>query len=448
MARAPAVCTFALALAAMSAGGRLDAQTMLGRSVFTDSQDPQAHEPLDPVERARFDLGHAVLNTQWVPAGTAGAARRDGLGPFFNAESCDECHNEGARGRGPRRDGVVPLSIVVKLTSLRTSPSGAPLGDPVYGRVLNTNALRGLTPEGNVTVHYEAVKGRYPDGESYELRSPRYELADLRYGPLDAQTIVQPRIAPQLFGLGLLEAVPRSAIVDASSRGRSAGSVAWARYRGVLQPGRFDWQDTAVTVRDQTEQAFAREMGLTSQDQRHDDCTRIEKDCRAQPNGGFPEVSPQLLAALVFFESELAVPLSPRRAGTSAVADRSLFETVGCADCHQPRLPVVLHDRTGPARNGSVAPYTDLRLHDLGPGLADALASGEKVPTRWRTAPLWGLGYRLALERFPTFLHDGRARTIEEAILWHDGEARAARQRFEELPRAQRQALIAWLETL
>lgn len=186
-------------------------------------------------------------------------------------------------------------------------------------------------------------------------------------------------------------------------------------------------------------------MGLTTEDLSHDDCTRVETDCIAQPNGGSPEVSAELLDAVVFFESELAVPVSPRHAGRP---EATLFQRIGCADCHRPQLPVVLLDRSGAPRTGVIAPYTDLRLHDLGSGLADALATGEKVPSRWRTSPLWGLGYRLAHERFPTYLHDGRARTIEEAILWHDGEARDSRLRFEHLARAERHALLAWLATL
>ncbi len=437
-----------LVLAAASVGGRADAQSMLGRAVFRNSHDPPPYELLSEQDRARFDLGHAVLNTQWVPAGTPGAGRRDGLGPFFNADSCDECHNEGAQGRGPVRDGAVPASLVVKLVSQRGSARGEPLGDPVYGHVLNPNALEGLIPEGIVTVRYHAVQGHYPDGESFVLRAPRYAFRDLRFGPLDPETIVEPRIAPQLFGVGLLEAVPQRAILESSAHGSIAGTVAWIDYRGQERLGRFNWQGSAVSIRDQTTQAFAREMGITSADLPHDDCTRIEKDCSAQPNGGSPEVSSELLDAVVFFESKLAVPVMPETPGVSSGDRRALFESVGCADCHRPRLPVVLRERDGTARNGFIAPYTDLRVHDLGPGLADASVSGVKVPSRWRTAPLWTLGYRLAHERFPTYLHDGRARTIEEAILWHDGEARDARARFEKLSHAERQALIAWLATL
>ena len=447
MARALHLSAAALMLAAVSLGSRADSQAPLGRALFSDSHDPQTYQPLDATERARFDLGHAVFNTQWVPAGTPGAGRRDGIGPFFNADSCDECHNEAAQGRGPTRDGPVPSSLVVKLASQRANRSEEPAGDPVYGHVLNTGALEGLTPEGAVTVHYRSVSGHYPDGDSFELRAPRYEFRHLRYGPLDAQTIVQPRVAPELFGAGLLEAVPQSAILT-PVQGTIAGAVAWHRFQGKVQLGRFDWQDSAVSIRDQTTQAFAREMGLTSQDLAHDDCTRAEAECLAQPNGGSPEVSSELLDAVVFFQSELAVPESPRRAGVKAATSRGLFDRVGCGACHRPQLPVVLHDRSGAPHTGFIAPYTDLRVHDLGPGLADALVSGAKVPSRWRTAPLWALGYRLAHEKFPTYLHDGRARTIEEAILWHDGEARAARQQFEQLSRAERQALLAWLASL
>jgi CxxC motif-containing protein (DUF1111 family) len=300
----------------------------------------------------------------------------------------------------------------------------------VYGRVFNTLALDGLAAEGVAMIRYEELSGNYPDGATWHLRAPHYRLTNLRYGPLAPQTIIKPRLAPALFGAGLLDAA------DPAAPSPAAPAL-----------GRFGWQASAQSVRDQTARAFAREMGLTSTDITHDDCTATQTECLKQPNGGSPEVSAELFEAVLDFQRWLAVPTSPASHSPDDGGDR-LFAAVGCAHCHQTQLPITLTDSAGQKLHAVIAPYTDLRAHDLGDQLADEDVSGRKISNKWRTAPLWGLGYRLSLEKYPTFLHDGRGRSVEEAILWHAGEAAAARTHFEELSTAQRSALLRWVETL
>jgi CxxC motif-containing protein (DUF1111 family) len=252
-----------------------------------------------------------------------------------------------------------------------------------------------------------------------------------------------------LFGVGLLDEVQREGGDSAA-----LGHVAVARGRDGADPGhdgtargRFGWQATALSVRDQTARAFAREMGLTSTDIPNDDCTPAQIACLQQPNGGSPEVSDDLFNAVLSFQRALAVPASstPHSADDTGA---QTFALLGCVACHRPQWPVTLTDAAGNTTAATIEPYTDLRLHDLGSGLADQTVSGKKVNSRWRTAPLWGLGYRMSLERFPTFLHDGRARSAEEAILWHDGEAAGAREKFERLTAEQRKAFLRWVETM
>jgi CxxC motif-containing protein (DUF1111 family) len=375
---------------------------------FPDRRNPPSYRKLSDAEFARYDLGMTVFNTQFVVAGTPNAGRRDGVGPLFNSPSCDACHNNGARGRGPTEDGPAPAALVIQLATPTSANLHDPDGDPVYGRVFNTVASNDVPPEGRVMIHYDDATGRYPDGSAWHLRVPHYTFTDLRYGVLAPATIVKPRLAPALFGAGLLDAadvVPHD-------------------------QGRFGWQATALSIRDQTARAFAREMGLTSTGMPHDDCTATETACLQQPNGGSPEVSDDLFDAVVSFQQLLAVPASP-----TPHPDGQAFIELGCGACHQPRV-------------GDIAPYTDLRLHNLGTRLADSDVAGHKVASKWRTAPLWGLGYRISYERFPTFLHDGRARSVEEAILWHDGEAAGARKKFEHLSAEQRKVLLHWVETL
>lgn len=423
----------------------------LGGKAFVDRRNPPSYRLLDAAESARDNLGRSVFDTQWVAAGSPGIDGRVGVGPLFNATSCNACHNEGEGGRGPAGDGPAPTALVIQLESPSPAVGAEAGGDPVYGRVFNTSALPGVQVEGAVTVQYSEIDGYYyPFGARWSLRVPHYRLVGLTRGPLAPATVIKPRLAPALFGAGLLEAVPESAISDGAadqSGARYSGTPAWHSRQGTRSLGRFGWQGDAVSIRDQTTNAFAREMGLTSNDRPGDDCTLAEADCRGQPNGGSPEVSDELLDAVVTFVGTLAVPGSPAQAKDDSLG-RELFTNIGCAACHRVRLPVDLPGAGGTRVRGVIAPYTDLRLHDLGLEMADENASGAKVISRWRTAPLWGLGYRLKTESHSTFLHDGRARSTEEAILWHSGEAAAQRHNFIKLGPRAREALLRWLETL
>jgi CxxC motif-containing protein (DUF1111 family) len=431
----------------------------IGTQPFTNRRNPPSYRKLSDAEFARYDLGMAVFNTQFVPAGTPNAGRRAGVGPLFNSSSCDSCHNNGAHGRGPTEDGPAPSPLVIQLATPPTQNPTDPEGDPVYGRVLNTISLEGVPPEGVAMIRYEEISGHYPDGSVWSLRAPHYTLTNLRYGPLSPRTTVKPRLAPALFGAGLLDAASVDRDPGATSRSvtppgaTSSGATTPGSGSAQQAPhdppahGRFGWQASALSVRDQTARAFAREMGLTSADIRSDDCTKAETACQQQPSGGSPEVSDDIFNAVLSFQRWLAVPASPT---PHPIPDRdaNTFAKLGCAGCHQPQLQVALTDDAGKDVPAFIAPYTDLRLHDLGTRLADENVAGKKVTSKWRTAPLWGLGYRMSLERFPTFLHDGRARSAEEAILWHDGEAAGARTRFEQLTAPERKAFLHWLETL
>jgi CxxC motif-containing protein (DUF1111 family) len=370
---------------------------------------------LDAQEQAQVDLGQAVFNTQWLPAGTPGAGRRAGLGPLYNSGSCDSCHNSAKRGRGPERDGPAPAALVIQLGTRAADGRALPDGDPVYGHTLNTVALEGAA-EGSVTIRFHDVTGHYPDGTPWSLRQPVYEVSQLRYGPLSDATLLKPRLAPPLFGAGLLQA-----------------AMAAAGFRATAH---FGWQGDVPSVRGQTAKAFALEMGLTSSLHPHDDVTPAEQPAGEAPAGAAPEVAPELLDALVAFQEAMAVPQAEALPGQEAQAGRLLFTRTGCAACHRLQLPVP---------SGTIAAYTDLQLHDMGEGLADATVAGVKVVSRWRTAPLWGIGYQGHGRRSQTYLHDGRARSVEEAILWHDGEGRAARGRFERLTGEQRRTLIRWV---
>ncbi|MGH8444017.1 MAG: di-heme oxidoredictase family protein [Solimonas sp.] len=421
-----ALATLAFALAAQAQA------TDFGRVAFTELRDPQPYQALSAAQAEVFDLGLRVLNTQWVPAGTARAARIDGLGPLFNIGSCDGCHNNGARGRGPQSteegEGPAPATLVMQLLG---RGGGA---DPVYGHAFNIAAIDGVEPEGAVTIRYASRAGRYPDGSPWALRVPAYRITSLRDGELAPDTVRQPRLPPALYGVGLLERIAddRRLRWAADPRARRDG------IRGTAA-GRFGWQGTSVSVAEQTARAFSREMGLTSGLVASDDCTPAQERCRL-PDGGTPEVSAELFDALLAFQRYLAVPVVPRDAVGGGKAGAALFTAAGCDLCHRPAATVRLDD----GRLVAIAPYTDLLLHDLGEGLADRDGAGRVAASRWRTAPLWGIGLAPRATE-AAYLHDGRAVSLEQAVLWHDGEAAVSRRRFERFTAAERARLLAWL---
>jgi CxxC motif-containing protein (DUF1111 family) len=422
--------SFALALVLLAAliprgpAAELSGAQLTGRAEFTDRRDPPRRHVLDKSTQEVFDLGLLVFNTPWVTAGTPNAARRDGLGPLFVSTSCDACHNNGARGRPPARNDGLSNSFVMQLG-----------GASPYGAVLNTAAVPDHNAEGQIEVSRKDIAGRYADGASWTLREPTYRLRRLIYGELPAETVLRPRIASSVFGAGLIESVSQTALREI--RRRQSASM-----RGELPVGRFGWQAEAISIEDQTARALAREMGITSRPRMADDCTAIQIACRNGADGGKPEASDEFLHALVTLQEEIAVPSRKALGAQQEKAGSELFTRTGCGGCHISRLPV--ETDIGAA---TIDAYTDLLVHDMGPQLADRNASGQSVTSHWRTAPLWGLAHALNNEAI-ALLHDGRASSVEEAILWHGGQAGAARAAFIAMPLEQRQLLITWVGSL
>jgi CxxC motif-containing protein (DUF1111 family) len=396
----------------------------------------------DAMTATETDLrtGKALFERQWQPARPDGSG--DGLGPLYNAPSCGSCHSDATHGHGPLSDGVVPAALVITLEAASSEAQSEPSGDPVYGHVFNSAALEGVRAEGIVTVRYHELAGTYyPGGTRWKIRVPEYRFEALNYGPLAAGTVIRPRLAPALFGVGLLEAVPQ----DVITRDAATARLAWQWRDGAKRLGRFGWQSGSLSVRDQVTKAFANEMGLTTPDRTHDDCTG-RQPC-AEPSSATPEVDEKAVVALVAYVKSIEVP-PPTHAPEEDADGRRIFEAIGCPSCHRPELPVERSAADGTRLPGTINAYTDLRLHDLGHGMADRDSAGRVVPSRWRTAPLWGIGYRMSRAERPVFLHDGRARTVEEAVLWHLGEATSEQRLFGELSPYRRAILLRWLETL
>jgi CxxC motif-containing protein (DUF1111 family) len=405
-------------------------------------------------EQRFFGVGNSLFNQNWVTA-PASTTARDGLGPLFNARSCAACHFKDGRGRTPAFDGERPTGFLVRVgVPGQRDALGGPLGDPSYGSQVQDNAILDVAPEATVLVRWEEVPGAFGDGTPYALRRPVVSFRDEAYGPISGLAL-SPRVANQVIGMGLLEAVPEADLLaladptDADGDGVS-GRVnrVWDVLRQDYAVGRFGWKAAQPTVRQQSASAFHGDLGLTSSLFSAENCFVAPAGCSDLPTGGSPEVEDRNLDHVTLYVGSLAVPARRDWESPEVLRGKALFTEIGCASCHVPEL------RTGPSgispalSDQAIRPYTDLLLHDMGEGLGDELAVFEASGREWRTPPLWGIGLVPTVNGHQELLHDGRARGVVEAILWHGGEAEAARERFRTLPAADRDAVAAFLNSL
>lgn len=368
-------------------------------------------------ETERFFRGFLLFHGPWGQAPAEDQAGI-GLGPLYNATSCGACHQNDGRGPAPQ------AGLATTRSTLQIARKGADGWGPhpELGHQLQPLSTGGAG-EGRVMVTWEEIPGHYSDGRLFRLRRPLLQVQGADLDPSDSLSL---RLAPALTGLGLLEAVPEEEILAGSGQLRRLES-------GAL--GRFGWKAERARLADQVALAAHEDIGLSSAN--HPDGTAV------------PELSEQALGDLTFYSQVLAVPL----AETLAQQQRgsSLFAELGCKTCHRPTLTT--GDHALPAlSNQEIHPFSDLLLHDMGPGLADRRVDGRLSDhpdaRRWRTPPLWGLGKAEQVAGELALLHDGRARSLAEAILWHGGEAEASKRAFSRLELADRQALLAFLGAL
>ena len=419
---------------------------------------------LSPTRRLDFSVGNSFFRNPWVIAPSTTTAR-DGLGPLFNTNACQNCHIKDGRGHPPEPGADNAVSMLVRL-SIPDEPAFAEhvrhLGltpEPVYGTQLQDMAVPGVTPEGKVRVEYDSMTVHFRDGTPAHLRRPTLQITQLGYGPMHPQTRASARIAPPMIGLGLLEAIPEAAILananpDDSKGTGITGTPNWvwddAQQKTVL--GRFGWKASQPSINQQNAHALAGDMGLTSSLKTADDCTPSQTACLAAPNGqgpdGEPEVSDNILRLITFYTRNLGVPARRDVAGSQVLAGKNLFFKAGCQQCHTPQFTTAANAAEPELANQVIRPYTDLLLHDMGEGLADNLTEFKANGQQWRTPPLWGIGLTQAVSGHTRFLHDGRARNLMEAVLWHGGEALPAQRQVLAFDAQQRAALLAFLNSL
>ena len=423
-----------------------------GRPAFGQTAFALPAPNLDARQLRDFAFGNRLFNTNWVIAGSS-TATFDGLGPLFNRVSCSGCHVRDGRGRPPE-PGEPMESMLVRVSVPGTDSHGGPKGHPVYGDQIQDRAIPGHKPEAQVVLTWEEAGGTYADGEPYSLRRPRIELREPAYGALGEDLLTSPRVAQGMVGLGLLEAVPDDTLLDLADPDDADGdgisgraNRVWDSARQGAAIGRFGWKANQPSVLQQVAGAAAGDIGITTTIAPADGCMPPQKACRAAPSGGTPEMSDVFLAKLVLYSQALAVP-HRRRAGDAQVErGGALFASAGCAACHRPTLQTGAHE-LAQVSHQTIHPFTDLLLHDMGEGLADGRPDFEADGSEWRTPPLWGLGLIPDVNGHELLLHDGRARGPAEAILWHGGEAQKSKDAFRAMPKADREALIAFLRSL
>jgi CxxC motif-containing protein (DUF1111 family) len=421
---------------------------------------------------AKFKVGNAIFRKLWISAPSS-TTSSDGLGPLYNSRSCQSCHLKDGRGHPPAANFPADTaeSMFLRLSippqndeqrRLLAEHRVNSINEPTYGEQLQNIAVQGLDNEGHMHIDYTEQPVTLADGTVVNLRHPTYSIEGLKYGPLHPGTMLSPRIAPPMIGVGLLEAIPEEQIrahADPDDKDKDGISGRTNEVPSIEQSkpvlGRFGWKAGKPTVREQAASAFAGDMGLSTPTipNAAGDCTKAQTACLNAPNGnserdGGLEVGDKLFDHVVFYSQNLAVP--PRRNFNDAQVNRgkALFYALGCQSCHTPSFTTGKVDGQPHLSNQKIWPYSDLLLHHMGEGLADNRPEGVADGREWRTPPLWGIGLTQLVSGHTLFLHDGRARNLEEAILWHGGEAQASRDGYAALSKADREALIKFVESL
>ncbi|MBV7379990.1 thiol oxidoreductase [Maritimibacter sp. DP4N28-5] len=419
--------------------------------------------------RLDFVAGHSLFEKIWVQAPTVTRAS-DGLGPLYNARGCQNCHIRNGRGHLPEGPDDNAVSFVMALAVLaETDPDTAEIEDyvardpePTYGRQIQDFAAAGLPAEAQIRIDWDEVDVPLAGGEVVTLRKPIYSLTGLAYGPLREDVMMSPRIAPQMVGLGLLEAIPEADILsnvdedDADGDGISGrANFEYSPEHGRVMLGRFGRKASSVTVMHESAAAFSTDVGISNMlfPAAAGDCTPAQAECLAAPQGDDEihdglEINVAGMEALAFHARNLAVPARRAPDAPEVLRGKQVFYEAGCVACHTPKFVTHrLADR--PEQSFQLIwPYTDMLLHDMGDGLADGYVEGRATGREWRTAPLWGIGLTETVSGVAAYLHDGRARSLLEAVLWHGGEARASRDAIVARPKPDRDALVAFLESL
>ena len=455
-----------------------------GISISSAESYSKPSSNLTASRKGHFFIGNAFFRQPWVVA-PASTDSRDGLGALFNVAACQSCHVKDGRGHAPMTSDDDADSLLIRLAMPATTDEQRQqlqnsliekVVHPMYGGQLQDRGIQGVPAEARIAVQWTDKPVTFADGHIETLRAPTFNLTKPGYGAFDDDLMVSPRVALPMIGLGLLEQIPDEAIkkqaVDNknSTNGDISGKFNWVMdpQTGKHALGRFGWKAGQTKLITQNQSAFNEDMGLTSNIRPHESCMPTQTACMnattgadEQGNGKPPvEVNDEVAKFVEFYTRNLAVPHRRDADDTLVLAGKKRFYDMGCQSCHTPRYQLPKTDDDHLEQHGQVIyPYTDLLLHDMGDDLADRTIAG-KLPAKniqveflansyeWRTPALWGIGLAQTVDPQATFLHDGRARTLMEAVLWHGGEAQKQQQKVLKLDKQGRSELNAFLQSL
>lgn len=454
-----------------------------GISIMSSESYSKPSSNITASRKGNFFIGNAFFRQPWVVA-PASTDSRDGLGALFNVAACQSCHIKDGRGHAPMTGADDADSLLIRLAMPATTDEQRKqlqnsliekVVHPMYGGQLQDRGIQGVPAEARIAVQWTDNPVTFADGHIETLRAPTFNLTKPGYGAFDDELMVSPRVALPMVGLGLLEQIPDEAIKTQAIKTGQNNSDISGKFNMVMDPqtgkvalGRFGWKAGQTKLITQNQSAFNEDMGLTSNIRPHESCMPTQTACvnattgaDEQGNGKPPvEVNDEVAQFVEFYTRNLAVPHRRNAEDKLVLAGKKRFYDIGCQSCHTPRYQLPKTDDDHLEQHGQVIyPYTDLLLHDMGDDLADRTIAG-KLPAKelqveflansyeWRTPALWGIGLAQTVDPQATFLHDGRARTLMEAVLWHGGEAEKQKQKVLKLDKQGRNELNAFLKSL
>lgn len=421
-----------------------------GDTTLADASTHAFSSPAPNLDEAGLDqhlAGDADFEAVFV---TSPAVVNAGLGPVFNQTSCEGCHPKDGRGAPPENGGTFDTMFLRLSIPGKDAITGGPVAVEGFGTQLFQKAVFGVQSHADVTVSYAEENKTFADGKAYTLRTPGYDVKP--YIQLPDNVMFSPRVAPAVFGRGLLEAVPEATIVALADENDSDGDGISGKPNYVWHPvekktvlGRFGLKANNPTLLIQNAGAYHGDIGITSPIFPVDTSAGLPQDDGLQDD---PEISMETLENVTFYVQTLSVPARRNTDKLEVRQGQIIFAQAGCGSCHIPTLKTGEFEGVSSISNQVIHPYTDMLLHDMGDGLADNRPDFLADGNEWRTPPLWAIGLTEVVHGHTFFLHDGRARNLIEAIMWHGGEAENAKNHVNNLTEAQRDALIAFLNSL
>ncbi|ALU74947.1 thiol oxidoreductase [Tenacibaculum dicentrarchi] len=408
---------------------------------------------LSRTDKVRFASGNSLFNQSWVSA-PASTTSLDGLGPTFNARACASCHLKDGRGKPFEPSNIGSVGFLIRLSIPGQNAHGGPMPDPNYGGQLQNHANLNIPKEANIHVNFTLIDYKYPDGTSYQLRKPNYSFTNENFGSLNG-ILISPRIGQQTIGLGLMDALSESEILknadefDIDNDGISGrANYVWDAINSEIAIGKFGWKANEPSLKQQIAGAFNGDLGLSTTIFNKKNCPSPQQDCNKAPTGGSPEVTDKQMDRILLYQTSLAVPKRRNYKNQDVLNGKVLFSELKCISCHATNFTTDKYPFNPLLEDKKISPYSDFLLHDMGDDLADNRPDFLATGNEWRTQPLWGIGLIKTVNKHTFLLHDGRARNIEEAILWHGGEAEKSKNDFKELSLTKRKELLSFIESL